>query len=346
MKKIFETTLVFVVAISFLCGCATVRTYDGVNAFAKETALTGKRVNIDMGSESVKDMAIFGDFLFTLSQLEDDMQLKVYSISADKVSVIASFMLPESKHDYVWLFRTDRDNYLCGVFNGNTNACYGLTKDLRMVKLVDIEKKISKHIDPDIRYFPVCDRGNVLYLVARLFTDSGSRTYGLYAIGSEGSPVLKEKLQGEDYPGVYYAPFVGDGYSDSKGKLIVFGYSFFKELRFINTANGKTRRTIFNAPGYDTEIDLYSLKSQKKYYGQYISVGDKVYVRSFEGKPVTTEADWKTSVLEVFSRSGKPLERFIFDRCGRFAVDMARGRVFLVSPGSSPQLFMYKPIVR
>ena len=140
-----------------------------------------------------------------------------------------------------------------------------------------------------------------------------------------------------------WLPYLGA--ASGNGSTIVFGYSFYREILFLNTETGKAVSTSFEEPGFSEELarnlqgDI--LESQRRYYGGYIHVGKRVFLENLDGFIFASGEDTPDAILDVFSISGKPMERLLLDRSGHCAVDEKGGRIFLFTYGDNPELFVY-----
>ena len=128
-------------------------------------------------------------------------------------------------------------------------------------------------------------------------------------------------------------------------RRLEFHFNASREVLFFDTGCGKAVSTSFEEPGFSEELarnlqgDI--LESQRKYYGGYIHVGKRVFLENLDGFIFASGEDTPDAILDVFSISGKPMERLLLDRSGHCAVDENGGRILLFTYGDNPGLFVY-----
>ena len=330
-------------ALSVLNACASPK--DG-NEF-KETALSGTPVRMDIPDTPINSVLSNNGHIVTLSKIENreagsvSSSVSVYSVKEEDIVLKGTLSLPGvTIYDKIMLFPMDTEWYICGVSIMSANRFYGITETAELKELEALEQKTKGHVFNYSFTAPVCLLDGYFYFL-EVGDDSN---YSLNRTEDDGTikPVCYLNKTGGEW-----LPYLG------AGSTIVFGYSFYREILFLNTETGKAASTSFKEPGFSEELarnlqgDI--LESQRKYYGGYIHVGKRVFLETLDGFIETLDGfifasgeDTPDAILDVFSISGKPMERLLLDRSGHCAVDENGGRIFLFTYGDNPELFVYK----
>lgn len=310
----------------------------------KEIALSGTSVGIDLPEAPVNSVFSGNGHIVTLSKIEDRKagsvsgSISVYSIKGKDIVLKGTLSLPGvTIYDKIMLFPIDAEEYICGVSVMSANRFYGITVATELKELEELEQKTKGHIFNYSFTAPVCLLGGHFYFL-EVGDDSN---YSLVMTGDDGTtkPVCYLNKTGGEW-----LPYIGS--AAVGGNTIVFGYSFYRKILFFNTETGKAVSTSFEEPGFSEELtrnlkgDI--LESQRRYYGGYIHVGKRVFLENLDGFIFASGEDVPDAVLDVFSISGKPVERLLLDRSGHCAVDEKGGRIFLFTYGNNPELFVYK----
>ena len=230
----------------------------------------------------------------------------------------------------------DTEGYICGVSIMSANRFYGITETAELKELEALEQKTKGHVFNYSFTAPVCLLDGYFYFL-EVGDDSN---YSLNRTEDDGTikPVCYLNKTGGEW-----LPYLGA--ASGNGSTIVFGYSFYREVLFFDTATGKAVSTSFEEPGFSEELarnlqgDI--LESQRKYYGGYIHVGKRVFLETLDGFIFASGEDTPDAILDVFNISGKPEERLLLDWSGHCAVDERGGRIFLFTYGDNPGLFVY-----
>lgn len=238
--------------------------------------------------------------------------------------------------DKIMLFPTDAEGCICGVSVMSTNRFYGITGTVELKELEALEQQTKGHVFNYSFTAPVCQQNGRFYFL-EVGDDSN---YSLNRMEDDGTikPLCYLNKTGGEW-----LPYLGA--ASGNGSTIVFGYSFYREVLFLNTETGKAVSVSFGEPGYSEEtarnLQGDILDSQRKYYGGYIHVGKRVFLENLDGFIFASGEDTHDAILDVFSISGKPMERLLLDRSGHCAVDERGGRIFLFTYGDNPGLFVY-----
>ena len=326
-------------AMSALSACTSPK---DDNTF-KETALSGTPVRIDIPDTPVNSVISANGHIVTLSKTEDRKTgtvrsfVAVYSVTEEDIVPKGTLSLPDvSIFDKIMLFPTDAEGCICGVSVMSTNRFYGITGTVELKELEALEQKTKGHVFNYSFTAPVCLLDGYFYFL-EVGDDSN---YSLNRTEDDGTikPVCYLNKTGGEW-----LPYLGA--ASGNGSTIVFGYSFYREILFLNTETGKAVSTSFEEPGFSEELarnlqgDI--LESQRRYYGGYIHVGKRVFLENLDGFIFASGEDTPDAILDVFSISGKPMERLLLDRSGHCAVDERGGRIFLFTYGDNPGLFVY-----
>ena len=238
--------------------------------------------------------------------------------------------------DKIMLFPTDAEGCICGVSVMSTNRFYGITGTVELKELEALEQQTKGHVFNYSFTAPVCQQNGRFYFL-EVGDDSN---YSLNRMEDDGTvkPLCYLNKTGGDW-----LPYLGA--ASGNGSTIVFGYSFYREVLFFDTGSGKAVSVSFGEPGYSEEtarnLQGDILDSQRKYYGGYVHVGERVFLKNLDGFIPASGEESPDAVLDVFSISGKPEERLLLDRSGHCAVDERGGRIFLFTYGDNPGLFVY-----
>ncbi len=327
-------------ALSVLNACASPK--DG-NEF-KETALSGTPVRMDIPDTPINSVLSNNGHIVTLSKIEDreagsvSSSVSVYSVKEEDIVLKGTLSLPGvTIYDKILLFPMDTEGYICGVSIMSANRFYGITETAELKELEALEQKTKGHVFNYSFTAPVCLLNGYFYFL-EVGDDSN---YSLNRIEDDGTikPVCYLNKTGGEW-----LPYLGAASGNSS--TIVFGYSFYGEILFLNTETGKAVSTSFEEPGFSEELarnlqgDI--LESQRKYYGGYIHVGKRVFLENLDGFIFASGEDTPDAILDVFSISGKPMKRLLLDRSGHCALDENGGRILLFTYGDNPELFVYK----
>ena len=273
---------------------------------------------------SITDWQSFPNFILDL-YYKEDIVLKG-TLSLPGVTI----------YDKIMLFPMDTEGYICGVSIMSANRFYGITETAELKELEALEQKTKGHVFNYSFTAPVCQQNGRFYFL-EVGDDSN---YSLNRMEDDGTvkPLCYLNKTGGEW-----LPYLGA--ASGNGSTIVFGYSFYREILFLNTATGKAVSTSFEEPGYSEEtarnLQGDILDSQRKYYGGYVHVGERVFLENLDGFIFASGEDTPDAILDVFSISGKPMERLLLDRSGHCAVDERGGRIFLFTYGDNPGLFVY-----
>lgn len=323
-----------------ICSCSMASKQPSLPSFGKATELKGNAINLDIVGFSMQSAIVSGDYLVTLNA-DTKETIAVIDIDENEIKKLRTFDIPNFREsDRASLFSVKDKEYICGVSIFDKNVYYGITKDLRLEELKSLKKDMSRYfydyswaspVMMDDSYFYFCGAGddNVFSLYRqKIKHDIVPETVKRFSENNQGCIPFLGKAGGNPY----------------KGK-IVFGYRYFKKVLFIDALKNKCESVSFDAEGFSEEKAKNSgrdiLDSQKNYYGGDVFCGKKAYLQSFDGLLFYDSALPQSSVIEVFSKKGRPLERFVLDKYGLCAVDEARGRFFLITYGSSPELYEY-----
>ena len=226
--------------------------------------------------------------------------------------------------DKIMLFPTDAEGCICGVSVMSTNRFYGITGTVELKELEALEQQTKGHVFNYSFTAPVCQQNGRFYFL-EVGDDSN---YSLNRMEDDGTvkPLCYLNKTGGDW-----LPYLGA--ASGNGSTIVFGYSFYREVLFFDTGSGKAVSVSFGEPGYSEEtarnLQGDILESQRKYYGGYVHVGERVFLKNLDGFIPASGEESPDAVLDVFSISGKPMERLLLDRSGHCAVDENGGRILL-----------------
>ena len=326
-------------ALSVLNACASPK--DG-NEF-KETALSGTPVRMDIPDTPINSVLSNNGHIVTLSKIENreagsvSSSVSVYSVKEEDIVLKGTLSLPGvTIYDKIMLFPMDTEGYICGVSIMSANRFYGITETAELKELEALEQKTKGHVFNYSFTAPVCLLDGYFYFL-EVGDDSN---YSLNRMEDDGTikPVCYLNKTGGEW-----LPYLGA--ASGNGSTIVFGYSFYREVLFFDTGSGKAVSVSFGEPGYSEEtarnLQGDILDSQRKYYGGYIHVGKRVFLETLDGFIFASGEDTPDAILDVFSISGKPMERLLLDRSGHCAVDEKGGRIFLFTYGDNPGLFVY-----
>ena len=326
-------------ALSVLNACASPK--DG-NEF-KETALSGTPVRMDIPDTPINSVLSNNGHIVTLSKIENreagsvSSSVSVYSAKEEDIVLKGTLSLPDvSIFDKIMLFPTDAEGCICGVSVMSTNRFYGITGTVELKELEALEQQTKGHVFNYSFTTPVCQQNGRFYFL-EVGDDSN---YSLNRTEDDGTikPVCYLNKTGGEW-----LPYLGA--ASGNGSTIVFGYSFYREVLFFDTGSGKAVSVSFGEPGYSEEtarnLQGDILESQRKYYGGYIHVGKRVFLENLDGFIFASGEDTPDAILDVFSISGKPMERLLLDRSGHCAVDENGGRILLFTYGDNPGLFVY-----
>ena len=272
----------------------------------------------------ITDWQSFPNFILDL-YYKEDIVLKG-TLSLPDVSIF----------DKIMLFPTDAEGCICGVSVMSTNRFYGITGTVELKELEALEQQTKGHVFNYSFTAPVCLLDGYFYFL-EVGDDSN---YSLNRTEDDGTikPVCYLNKTGGEW-----LPYLGA--ASGNGSTIVFGYSFYREVLFFDTGSGKVVSVSFGEPGYSEEtarnLQGDILESQRKYYGGYIHVGKRVFLETLDGFIFASGEDTPDAILDVFSISGKPMERLLLDRSGHCAVDERGGRILLFTYGDNPGLFVY-----
>ena len=339
MKRLTMILTSAALVLSALSACTSPK---DDNTF-KETALSGTPVRIDIPDTPVNSVISANCHIVTLSKTEDRKagtvrsSVAVYSVTEEDIVLKGTLSLPGvTIYDKIMLFPMDTEGYICGVSIMSANRFYGITETAELKELEALEQKTKGHVFNYSFTAPVCLLDGYFYFL-EVGDDSN---YSLNRTEDDGTikPVCYLNKTGGEW-----LPYLGA--ASGNGSTIVFGYSFYREILFLNTETGKAVSTSFEEPGFSEELarnlqgDI--LESQRKYYGGYIHVGKRVFLENLDGFIFASGEDTPDAILDVFSISGKPMERLLLDRSGHCAVDENGGRIFLFTYGDNPGLFVY-----
>lgn len=310
----------------------------------KETALSGTPVRMDIPDTPVNSVISANGHIVTLSKTEDRKagtvrsSVAVYSVTEEDIVLKGTLNLPDvSIFDKIMLFPTDAEGCICGVSVMSANRFYGITGTVELKELEALEQQTKGHVFNYGFTAPVCMHNGRFYFL-KVGDDSN---YSLNRVEDDGTikPLCYLNKTGGDW-----LPYLGA--ASGNGSTIVFGYSFYREVLFFDTGSGKAVSVSFGEPGYSEEtarnLQGDILDSQRKYYGGYVHVGERVFLENLDGFIPASGEESPDAVLDVFSISGKPEERLLLDRSGHCAVDEKGGRIFLFTYGDNPELFVYK----
>ena len=313
-------------ALSVLNACAYPK---DSNAF-KETALSGTPVRMDIPDTPINSVLSNNGHIVTLSKIEDreagsvSSFVSVYSVKEEDIVLKGTLSLPGvTIYDKIMLFPMDTEWYICGVSIMSANRFYGITETAELKELEALEQKTKGHVFNYSFTAPVCLLDGYFYFL-EVGDDSN---YSLNRTEDDGTikPVCYLNKTGGEW-----LPYLGA--ASGNGSTIA--------------ETGKAASTSFKEPGFSEELarnlqgDI--LESQRRYYGGYIHVGKRVFLENLDGFIFASGEDTPDAILDVFSISGKPLERLLLDRSGHCAVDENGGRIFLFTYGDNPELFVYK----
>ena len=309
----------------------------------KETALSGTPVRMDIPDTPVNSVISANGHIVTLSKTEDRKagtvrsSVAVYSVTEEDIVLKGTLSLPDvSIFDKIMLFPTDAEGCICGVSVMSTNRFYGITGTMELKELEALEQQTKGHVFNYSFTAPVCQQNGRFYFL-EVGNDSN---YSLNRMEDDGTvkPLCYLNKTGGDW-----LPYLGA--ASGNGSTIVFGYSFYREVLFFDTGSGKAVSVSFGEPGYSEEtarnLQGDILDSQRKYYGGYVHVGERVFLKNLDGFIPASGEESPDAVLDVFSISGKPEEKLLLDRSGHCAVDERGGRIFLFTYGDNPGLFVY-----
>jgi hypothetical protein len=340
-KNIFSKLLVFSSLAIVICSCATASKQPYPPSFGKTTELKGKAIDLNITGSSVQSVIVSGDYFVTLNK-DTTEKIAVIDISGKAMKKLRTFAIPNLRErDRVSLFSIKSKEYICGVSIFDRNAYYGITKDLQLEELKWLKKDMSRYFYEYSWASPVMIDDSNFYFCGVGDDDA----YSLYRIKTnhDSAPEIVTRFSKNNHG---YIPFLGKAGGNPNTGRIVYGYRYFKEVLFINALKNKCKSVSFDAEGFSEEMARNSgrdiLDSQKNYYGDYVFSGKKAYLRSFDGILFYGSALPENTVIEVFSKKGRPLERFVLDKYGLCAVDEARGRFFLITYGNSPELYEYR----
>lgn len=339
MKRLTMILSSAALALSALSACTSQK---DDNTF-KETALSGTPVRIDIPDTPVNSVISANCYIVTLSKTEDRKagtvrsSVAVYSVTEEDIVLKGTLSLPDvSIFDKIMLFPTDAEGCICGISVMSTNRFYGITGTVELKELEALEQQTKGHVFNYSFTAPVCQQNGRFYFL-EVGDDSN---YSLNRMEDDGTvkPLCYLNKTGGDW-----LPYLGA--ASGNGSTIVFGYSFYREVLFFDTGSGKAVSVSFGEPGYSEEtarnLQGDILDSQRKYYGGYVHVGERVFLKNLDGFIPASGEESPDAVLDVFSISGKPVERLLLDRSGHCAVDERGGRIFLFTYGDNPGLFVY-----
>lgn len=339
MKRL---TIILTSAALVLSALSTCTSQKDDNTF-KETALSGTPVRMDIPDTPVNSVISANGHIVTLSKTEDRKagtvrsSVAVYSVTEEDIVLKGTLNLPDvSIFDKIMLFPTDAEGCICGVSVMSTNRFYGITGTVELKELEALEQQTKGHVFSYSFTAPVCMHNGRFYFL-EVGDDSN---YSLNRVEDDGTvkPLCYLNKTGGDW-----LPYLGA--ASGNGSTIVFGYSFYREVLFFDTGSGKAVSVSFGEPGYSEEtarnLQGDILDSQRKYYGGYVHVGERVFLENLDGFIPASGEESPDAVLDVFSISGKPEERLLLDRSGHCAVDERGGRIFLFTYGDNPGLFVY-----
>lgn len=337
MKRLTMILTSAALALSALSACTSPK-----DTF-KETALSGTPVRMDIPDTPVNSVISANGHIVTLSKTEDRKagtvrsSVAVYSVTEEDIVLKGTLSLPDvSIFDKIMLFPTDAEGCICGVSVMSTNRFYGITGTMELKELEALEQQTKGHVFNYSFTAPVCMHNGRFYFL-EVGDDSN---YSLNRVEDDGTvkPLCYLNKTGGDW-----LPYLGA--ASGNGSTIVFGYSFYREVLFFDTGSGKAVSVSFGEPGYSEEtarnLQGDILDSQRKYYGGYVHVGERVFLKNLDGFIPASGEESPDAVLDVFSISGKPEERLLLDRSGHCAVDERGGRIFLFTYGDNPGLFVY-----
>ena len=173
------------------------------------------------------------------------------------------------------LFTTDAEGCICGVSVMSTNRFYGITGTVELKELEALEQKTKGHVFNYSFTAPVCLLDGYFYFL-EVGDDSN---YSLNRTEDDDTikPVCYLNKTGGEW-----LPYLGA--ASGNGSTIVFGYSFYREVLFFDTGSGKAVSTSFGELGYSEEtarnLQGDILDSQRKYYGGYVHVGERVFLKT------------------------------------------------------------------
>lgn len=273
---------------------------------------------------SITDWQSFPNFILDLYYKED-------------IVPKGTLNLPDvSIFDKIMLFPTDAEGCICGVSVMSTNRFYGITGTVELKELEALEQQTKGHVFNYSFTAPVCQQNGRFYFLE--VGDDSNYSLNRTEDDSTIKPVCYLNKTGGEW-----LPYLGA--ASGNGSTIVFGYSFYREVLFFDTGSGKAVSVSFGEPGYSEEtarnLQGDILDSQRKYYGGYVHVGERVFLKNLDGFIPASGEKSPDAVLDVFSISGKPMERLLLDRSGHCAVDERGGRIFLFTYGDNPGLFVY-----
>lgn len=339
MKRLTIILTSAALAMSALSACTSPK---DDNTF-KESALSGTPVRIEIPDTPVNSVISANGHIVTLSKTEDRKagtvrsSVAVYSVTEEDIVLKGTLSLPDvSIFDKIMLFPTDAEGCICGVSVMSTNRFYGITGTVELKELEALEQQTKGHVFNYSFTAPVCQQNGRFYFL-EVGDDSN---YSLNRMEDDGTikPLCYLNKTGGDW-----LPYLGA--ASGNGSTIVFGYSFYREVLFFDTGSGKAVSVSFGEPGYSEEtarnLQGDILDSQRKYYGGYVHVGERVFLKNLDGFIPASGEESPDAVLDVFSISGKPEERLLLDRSGHCAVDERGGRIFLFTYGDNPGLFVY-----
>lgn len=337
MKRLTMILTSAALALSALSACTSQK-----DTF-KETALSGTPVRMDIPDTPVNSVISANGHIVTLSKTEDRKagtvrsSVAVYSVTEEDIVLKGTLSLPDvSIFDKIMLFPTDAEGCICGVSVMSTNRFYGITGTMELKELEALEQQTKGHVFNYSFTAPVCQQNGRFYFL-EVGNDSN---YSLNRMEDDGTvkPLCYLNKTGGDW-----LPYLGA--ASGNGSTIVFGYSFYREVLFFDTGSGKAVSVSFGEPGYSEEtarnLQGDILDSQRKYYGGYVHVGERVFLKNLDGFIPASGEESPDAVLDVFSISGKPEEKLLLDRSGHCAVDERGGRIFLFTYGDNPGLFVY-----
>lgn len=265
--------------------------------------------------------------------------ISVYSIEEEGIVPAGTLELPTmSIFDRIMLFPMDTGSYICGVSVLSANKFYGIAENMELIELKALAQKTKGHIFNLGFTTPVCLQDEYFYF---LEPDDDSN-YSLNRTEDDGTikPVLYLDKKGSDNK----LPYLGS--ATGNDGTIVFGYNFYNEIVIFDTGTGKSTSASFDDSGHSDELIMdFSgdiLDFQRRYYGGYIHVGDRIFLVNLNGYIFASGEDIPNVTIDVFGRSGKPMERLLLDRSGHCAVDEQGGRIFLFTYGDNPQVYVYE----